>query len=147
MEYTALDIMTKYFEIDDYIKQEEKAHEARMAPYLEAKETLRNAAALLAEQTQQSSLSTEIGIAFSVLQRRVKCVDKAAMVAWVMQNQRAEFLTAHVSKDAVVQFYEERKEALDKKMAEGIDVIENDLFLLPPGVEMEEFKQWQFRRK
>jgi hypothetical protein len=147
MEYTALEVITKYFEIDDFIEHEDKAHKIRMAPYLEAIETLRNAAALLAEQTQQSSLSTEIGTAFPVSQKRVKCVDKAAMIAWIMENHRDEFLTAHVSKDAVIQFYEQRKEALDKKMDEGSEVCPTDLSLLPPGVEMEEFKQWQFRRK
>ena len=121
------EIVRKYLEIRDYMKREESAFEDRMKPYSEALGTLEDAAALLARQTGQKSLVTVFGTAFPVRQTRVKCTDKDSMIAWVFANNALQFLTAHVSKDAVVEYVEEHK-------------------VPPPGVGIEVFVQWQFRK-
>ena len=97
-------IVQRYLELRDYIKQENDAHAARMAPYREAMTALSAAASMLMEQTGQKALKTEFGTCFPSTTLSVTCSDVQAFHAWVLQYKAMQFLTAHVAKDAVEQY-------------------------------------------
>ena len=128
MKFTAHDVISKYFELKDFVEQEEKEVTDRLAPYKEAMNTLKGAAALIAKETGQTSLSTEDGTAFPVTQKRVKCINKDAFLDWVIANDYRQFLTSHVAKDAVIEYVDGAAK-------------------LPPGVQLDTYVEWQFRRK
>jgi hypothetical protein len=120
-------IISKYIEIRDFKKREADAFAERMKPYDQALQTLAGAAALLAKQTGQSALKANSGTAFPTTQLRVKNADREKFLDWVFQNNAREFLTAHVSKEAVKQYLE-------------------DSDVPPPGIEIETSIEWQFRK-
>ena len=124
----AEEIIAKYIDIRDFIEAKEKEHKEALKPYRQALDTLEGAAALMAQQTGQTSLKSVSGTAFPVDQLRVKCDDKDVFLDFVIDGNRREFLTAHVSKEAVREYMESHEGEV------------------PPGIEIEKFVSWQFRK-
>jgi hypothetical protein len=120
-------IISKYIEIRDFKKREADAFAERMKPYDQALQTLAGAAALLAKQTGQSALKANSGTAFPVTHLRVKNADREAFLDWVFERQARQFLTAHVSKEAVKEYMELTGRT-------------------PAGIEIETSIEWQFRK-
>ncbi len=120
-------IISKYISTRDCIKAEDAAHDERMKSYKQALVTLAGAAALLAKQTGQSALKAVSGTAFPTEQLRVKCEDREAFLDFVFETNQRQFLTAHVSKEAVKEYMEGWGRA-------------------PPGIATEKSIEWVFRK-
>lgn len=104
--YTAEDIVKKYIEIRDFVAEENKAFKERMKAYTEGLSTLEGLAAAMMADTKQTALKTEFGTAYREPQLSVTCEDKNSFHEWVRTNGFWQFLTAHVSKEAVEQYME-----------------------------------------
>ena len=125
----ALAIVSKYIELRDYIEDETKACNERLAPVRNAMEVLSAAAGQIMRETKQDKLSTEAGTAYEVSSIRVTCQDVTKFHEWVFRYEKRQFLTAHVVKEAV--------EA-------HMDAYEGDI---PPGLKVEPYTKINFRRK
>ena len=99
-------ICEKYMALRAHVKAETAAFSERMQPYNTAMRALENAADLMMQQTKQTALKTEHGTAFYSRTWSVTCDDHPAFLNWVFQYNARQFLTAHVSKDAVTNYME-----------------------------------------
>jgi hypothetical protein len=125
----ALAIVSKYIELRDYVEAETKAFNERLAPVHNAMEVLSAAAGEMMRATKQKALSTEAGTAYESPGHRVTCQDVHTFHEWVFKYEQRAFLTAHVSKDAVVAYMDAH---------EGHH---------PPGLKVEPYTKINFRRK
>lgn len=125
---SAADIVKKYIELRDYVKDRTKQFKDDMKIYTDAMEVLEGAAAALMKKTGQTALSTEFGTAFPVNKTAVRCTDKDVFLQFVREAQAWHFLTAHVAKEAVEAYMEQ---------FEG---------QTPPGVVVDGFTEIQFRK-
>jgi hypothetical protein len=120
--------ISQYIKIRDYIKAQDDAHATRMKPYKQGLIDLANALALYAKEQNLSVVKTLSGSAFPTEQLRVKCSDRDTFLEFVFSNNARQFLTAHVSKEAVRDFM---------NLHDGT---------VPPGLETDKFIEWQVRR-
>jgi len=100
-----------------------------LAEFKSSMKTLEGAADLLMKQTGQKALSTEHGTAFYKQGSSVTCKDAQAFLDFVFKHNARQFLTAHVSKEAVENYMEGPGAGHP-----------------PPGVSVESFIQVQFRK-
>ena len=99
-------IVKRYIELRDFKKHLAEQHRAEMKPYNDAMDALEAAADMLMKATKQTALKTEHGTAFPSTSLSVTCDDPAAFLDFVFQYNARQFLTAHVSKEAVEAYME-----------------------------------------
>lgn len=129
--YTADDIVKKYIELRELVQREKKAFAERIKVYTDGMEALENAAAFLMAQTRQTALPTESGTAYRELVTSVTCQDKDAYHDWVFADilKRKQFLTGHISKEAVELW------------------MENNEGIIPPFVKLDSHFAVRFRQR
>ena len=120
--------ISQYLKIRDYIKAQEEAYTERMKPYKQGLIDLANALALFAKEQNLAVVKTLSGSAFPTEQLRVKCSDRDTFLEFVFSNNARQFLTAHVSKEAVREFMSQYNGSV------------------PPGLETDKFIEWQIRK-
>ena len=104
--FSADAIVSKYLELREYRKEQDKAHEERMKPYADAMQALEGAADLLMKQTGQKALSTQHGTAYYSNGLSVSCEDRDVFLDFVFSHNARQFLTTHVAKEAVQAYME-----------------------------------------
>jgi hypothetical protein len=128
--YVSADIIVeKYLALRAHVKAESDAFSERMKPYKDAMDTLERAADLLMQQTGQTALKTEHGTSFYSRTWSVTCSDQPAFLDWVFQYGARQFLTAHVAKEAVIEYMEGPGEGHP-----------------PPGVKVQQLVNVNFRK-
>jgi hypothetical protein len=143
MGLTADEIVKKYIELRDFCRLEEEALDTKLKPYKEAMQLLEGAAAQMIRDTKQTSLHTEWGTAYQEHGNSVTIEDPELWFRFLFAlvrpgtpedpaggyRQARNFLTKHVSKDAVMTFVEQ--------VGQGHP---------PPGVKLTPYTKTQFRR-
>lgn len=99
-----------------------------MKAFRDGMELLEGLAAAQLKETRQTALNTEYGTAFPVTKYRTTVADPETFHAWVRATHAWQFLTNHVSADAVDEWMEKNK---------GVP---------PPGVSVEGYTAIQFRK-
>lgn len=126
---TAAEIVKQYLAIRTFIEKQEAELKEKLKPYREGLEALESAADKLLRATGQSALQCKgIGTAFYTTWTSITCSDRVAFHDFVISTNARQLLTAHVSKEAVLQYMEEH---------EGT---------LPPGIARETGIKVQFRK-
>lgn len=125
---TADQIVQQYISIRDYVRKLEREHEDKLKPYKEAMAELSTAADTMMKQTGQTGLKTTFGTCFYSHTVSVTCPDPRAFHHWVLETRSLQFLTAHVSKEAV---------------QEHMATFEGQL---PPGIAVQQIVNVQFRK-
>ena len=126
---TADQIVAKYLDIRQYVERQEAELKLRLQPYRDALVALEGAADKLLRATGQSALQCKgIGTAYYTSWVSITCGDREKFHDYVFATQARHFLTAHVSKEAVLQFME---------LHDG---------LLPPGISKDQGVKVVFRK-
>lgn len=130
LEYDAATLIAKYLELRDTKEKIAEQHKLELSPYNDALETIENALLKIMLDTKVDSLPVrDLGTAYQQRVLSVKCADRGAFHAFVFKHHAGEYLTAHVSKDAVNTYMEEN---------EG---------RLPPGIEARWYTNVNVMRK
>lgn len=122
------DMVDKYLALRAYIEREDDAHKAKLKPYRDGMAALLAGIAKFADDNDLPAVRAASGTAFPVEQTRVRCEDRDAFHDFVFANNARQFLTSHVTKEAVKEWVETH---------EGH---------LPPGISMERSLEWQVRK-
>jgi hypothetical protein len=128
MKADAEKLISTYIRYREHVAALKAEVAEKIKPFEDAMRTIENAAAVLAKETGQIALKSESGTAFPVTQNRVRVDNRAAFHEFVFANNADYMLTAHVSKEAVLEW---------QKNHEG---------KLPPGIIKDTSIEWQFRR-
>lgn len=121
------ELIARALEIRDDIEAMKKKAADELEPYEMALQDIENA--LLARLVARGgkSSSTPSGTAYLSEQLRVKVADRGKFLHWVMTNEKLDFITNHVSKEAVKEYLEQHQAA-------------------PPGVDTTKFTQCNIRK-
>lgn len=121
------ELIKKFIELRDFKEARTKAFEAEMAPYTKAMDTIANTVGQQITELGGESIKTEFGTAYHSEILSVKVANREEFMRFVFDDQREEFLTSAVSKEAV-------KDWIDKYQA------------LPPGIDVTKILKTNFRR-
>jgi hypothetical protein len=121
------DMIKRYIELRDYKEARTKAFEEEMKPYTAAMATIEGAVSQQITDLGGESIKTEHGTAYHSEIMSVKVASREEFMRFVMEDQREEFLTSAVSKEAV-------RDWIEKYQA------------LPPGVDVTKILKTNFRR-
>lgn len=126
--HTDDELIQRALEIRDDIDAIKKQHGEELEPYEMALQDIENNLLGRMVERQAKSIGTNHGTAYQSHQLRVKVADRSSFLAWVFDKKLVEFLTNHVSKEAVKEYME----------------LNNGL--TPPGVETTTFTQCNIRK-
>lgn len=121
------ELIKRYIEMRDYIEKRTAAFDAELAPYKKGMQAIEGAVHQQILDLGGESIKTENGTAYLSETLSVKVASREEFMRFVFEDQREEFLTAAVSKEAV-------KEWIDKYEAP------------PPGINITKIIKTNFRR-
>lgn len=126
--HTDDDLIIKALEIREDIDAMKKAHGEELEPYESALQDIENALLARMVERRARSIGTVHGTAYQSSQLRVKVADRKAWMDFVFNKKLPEFMTNHVSKEAI-------KEYMDECSGQT-----------PPGIETTTFVQCNIRK-
>jgi hypothetical protein len=121
------ELIRRYIELRDHVEKRTKDLETELDPYKRGMQAIEGAVSQQIIDLGGESIKTEHGTAYRTTVMTAKVADREAFMNFVFEDQRDEFLTAAVSKEAV-------KEWLEKYQAK------------PPGIDVTYIHKTNFRR-
>jgi hypothetical protein len=125
---TADELIAQYIKLRDFKEKRTKELSAELEPYTAAMTAIEGAIFNLMGAQGVTQLKSDAGTAYQKTDTSFKVADPNAFHNWVVEHRLTQFLTAHVSKEAIVNFQEQYPGQL------------------PPGVQQASFTKVQFRR-
>lgn len=126
--HTDDELIIKALEIRDDIDAMKKHHGEELEPYESALQDIENALLGRMVERQAKSIGTVHGTAYQSAQLRVKVADRNVFMQWVFDNHQKDFMTNHVSKEAVKSYMDDCNGTV------------------PPGIETTTFTQCNIRK-
>ena len=109
---TAADLIAKYIELRDTIARLTDEHEAKLKPYTNGLQLIEG---LLTEEINRldgQAIKTQHGTAYRSTVTQFRVADRELWLNYVFDNDRRDFLTTNVSKEAVKEHLDTTKEQL-----------------------------------
>lgn len=100
-EATDAQLIAKYIEYRDRIREEEAKCKATVAEIEEQMDIIESAMLRRLNRRGANNTNTDAGTAYKKASSTVRMIDRAAFLDYVRENEAWDLITNHVSKDAV----------------------------------------------